>query len=72
MYYEILKYFYDKQDLSSLLNKIIDYKENKNQKFDLEYIKNLLVKYYTKNQDKAYKKQDLSNISNFICNKIIR
>ena len=72
MYYEILKYFYNKQDLSSLLNKIIDYKENKNQKFDLEYIKNLLIKFYLKNQDKAYKKQEISNISNFICNKIIK
>lgn len=71
MYYEILKYFNDYQNLSSLIDKIIDYNEKYNKNLNIDKIEDLLIKFYLKNKDKHYKKQELSNISNYICKKII-
>lgn len=64
MYYEILKYFNDRIDLSSLLNQIIDYSEKYNKNLNIEKIKSFLIKYYNIKHNTGLTRQKQSDLSN--------
>lgn len=51
MFSIIQKYLYDKENLSYVLNYLIDYKEKNNKKFDIDKAKNYLINLYLKKQN---------------------
>lgn len=51
MFSIIQKYIYDKENLTFVLDYLIDYKEKNNKKFNIDKVKNYLINLYIKKQN---------------------
>lgn len=51
MFSIIQKYLYDKENLTYVLDYLIDYKEKNNKKFNIDKAKNYLINLYMKKQN---------------------
>lgn len=57
----IQKYLYDKENLSYVLDYLIDYKEKNNKKFNIDKVKNYLINLYMKKQNNELTKQKIND-----------
>lgn len=57
----IQKYLYDKENLSFVLDYLIDYKEKNNKKFNIDKVKNYLINLYMKKQNKELTKTKIND-----------
>ena len=61
MFWIIQKYLYDKENLSYILDYLIDYKEKNNKKFNIDKVKNYLINLYMKKQNNELTKQKIND-----------
>lgn len=61
MFSIIQKYLYDKENLTYVLDYLIDYKEKNNKKFDIDKAKNYLINLYMKKQNNELTKQKIND-----------
>jgi len=61
MFWIIQKYLYDKENLSFVLDYLIDYKEKNNKKFNIDKAKNFLINLYMKKQNKELTKTKIND-----------
>lgn len=61
MFSIIQKYLYDKENLSYVLDYLIDYKEKNNKKFDIDKAKNYLINLYLKKQNDELTKTKIND-----------
>lgn len=57
----IQKYIYWKENLSYVLDYLIDYKEKNNKKFNIDKVKNYLINLYMKKQNNELTKQKIND-----------
>lgn len=57
----IQKYLYDKENLTYVLNYLIDYKEKNNKKFNFDKAKNYLINLYMKKQNNELTKTKIND-----------
>lgn len=57
----IQKYLYDKENLTYVLDYLIDYKEKNNKKFNIDKAKNYLINLYMKKQNNELTKQKIND-----------
>lgn len=57
----IQKYLYDKENLTFVLDYLIDYKEKNNKKFNIDKVKNYLINLYMKKQNNELTKQKIND-----------
>lgn len=57
----IQKYLYDKENLSYVLDYLIDYKEKNNKKFNIDKAKNYLINLYIKKQNNELTKTKIND-----------
>ena len=57
----IQKYIYWKENLSYVLDYLIDYKEKNNKKFNIDKVKNYLINLYIKKQNNELTKQKIND-----------
>lgn len=57
----IQKYLYDKENLSYVLDYLIDYKEKNNKKFNIDKVKNYLINLYMKKQNNELTKTKIND-----------
>jgi hypothetical protein len=61
MFSIIQKYLYDKENLSYVLDYLIDYKEKNNKKFNIDKAKNYLINLYMKKQNNELTKTKIND-----------
>lgn len=61
MFSIIQKYLYDKENLSYVLDYLIDYKEKNNKKFNIDKVKNYLINLYIKKQNNELTKTKIND-----------
>lgn len=61
MFWIIQKYLYDKENLSYVLDYLIDYKEKNNKKFNIDKVKNYLINLYMKKQNNELTKTKIND-----------
>lgn len=61
MFWIIQKYIYWKENLSYVLDYLIDYKEKNNKKFDIDKVKNYLINLYIKKQNNELTKTKIND-----------
>ena len=57
----IQKYLYDKENLTYVLDYLIDYKEKNNKKFNIDKAKNYLINLYMKKQNNELTKTKIND-----------
>jgi len=61
MFWIIQKYLYDKENLTYVLDYLIDYKEKNNKKFNIDKVKNYLINLYMKKQNNELTKTKIND-----------
>lgn len=61
MFSIIQKYLYDKENLTYVLDYLIDYKEKNNKKFNIDKVKNYLINLYMKKQNNELTKTKIND-----------
>lgn len=61
MFSIIQKYLYDKENLTYVLDYLIDYKEKNNKKFNIDKAKNYLINLYMKKQNNELTKTKIND-----------
>ena len=61
MFSIIQKYLYDKENLTYVLDYLIDYKEKNNKKFNIDKAKNYLINLYIKKQNDKLTKAKIND-----------
>ena len=61
MFSIIQKYLYDKENLTYVLDYLIDYKEKNNKKFNIDKAKNYLINLYIKKQNNELTKTKIND-----------
>ena len=61
MFSIIQKYLYDKENLTFVLDYLIDYKEKNSKKFNIDKVKNYLINLYIKKQNNELTKTKIND-----------
>lgn len=61
MFSIIQKYLYDKENLTYVLDYLINYKEKNNKKFNIDKVKNYLINLYIKKQNNELTKTKIND-----------